>query len=70
MTKMTPVESSTIKAIGYDVLNRELHVDFHGTGSYIYSNVPIQKASSLLNADSHGKHLNQIIKGQHPHRKK
>lgn len=67
--KTAPVDSSTIKAIGYDPDRRELHVDFHKTGRYVYSNVPPEKYQALMSADSIGKHLHENIKGRHQHSK-
>lgn len=67
--KHTPVESSSIKSVGYDPDRKELEVDFHGTGRYIYHNVPPQTYERLMAADSIGKHLHKNIKGIHRHSK-
>ena len=67
--KMSPVESSSVSAIGYDKATQELHVDFHGSGRYVYHNVPPEKYQAVMSGESIGKALHQHIKGQFPHRK-
>lgn len=70
MIKHTPVNSSSIKSIGYDDGKQELHVRFHKMpGTYIYQDVPPEKHQDLMNADSHGNHLHEHIKSAHGHRK-
>lgn len=67
--KKSPVESSAIKAVGYDETKKELHVDFHGTGTYIYDNVQPATHRAMMEADSIGKFVHNYVKGYHPHRK-
>lgn len=67
--KMTPVQSSSVSAVGYNEEAQELHVDFHGTGQYVYQNVPPEKYKAMMQAGSIGGHLHQHIKGVHQHRK-
>lgn len=69
MTEHIPVQSSTIKSIGYDKNNKELHVDFHKSGKYIYSNVQPQTYQAFMDSDSKGKFVGQYVKGYHPHKK-
>lgn len=64
-----PIESKTIKSVGYDSHNQEMHVTFHNSGTYVYSDVPPEKHQALMNADSHGNHLHHNIKGAHAHRR-
>ena len=64
-----PVESSTISTVGYDEANKEMHVTFHNTGTYVYSNVPPEAHRALMESDSPGTHHHHNIRGLHPHRK-
>ena len=66
---MRRVDSSTISHIGYDEEKQELHVDFHGTGRYIYHNVSKATYQAFLKSPSKGKFLHENIKGVHEHSK-
>jgi hypothetical protein len=67
---MTPVvNSSNVKAIGYDADASALHVQFHSGGHYVYSGVTPAKHAALMASTSKGSHLHHHITGQHPHRK-
>lgn len=65
---MTPVDSSNIEAIGYDVAGRELHVRFLSGPTYVYSDVPPETHQELMQAASHGSYLNREIKANYPYR--
>lgn len=54
------VESSNIKSIGYE--NETLEVEFLNGSIYQYKNVPKILFSGIMNANSHGKYLNEYIK--------
>lgn len=59
---MTPVESSTIKSIGYQ--DDDLYVEYKHGQTYRYSKVPKNLYESLLNAESKGRYLNTEIKNK------
>lgn len=61
-----PVVSSTIASIGYYEDSQTLEVVFLKSGTYQYFDVPKAVADELINSPmggSHGKHLNENIKG-------
>lgn len=68
---MTPVVSSNVKAVGYDGAAKEMHVQFHSGGHYVYSDVAPAKHAALLAAPSVGSHLhtNFIVSGGHRFRR-
>lgn len=63
MPDMHYVDSSNVEAIGYDINTRELHVQFIGSGNYVYLDVEEWVFNEFLQADSKGQYLNQNIKG-------
>lgn len=67
MPEMVPVQSSNVKAVGYDADKSELHVQFHNGGHYRYLGVSPEKHRALMAASSVGSHLHSHIKGQHRH---
>ncbi|NDU91585.1 MAG: KTSC domain-containing protein [Ferrovum sp.] len=66
---MQPVESSQIKAIGYDSAEKVLAVQFTRGGEYRYFDVPQEKFDALMEAESKGAHLGKHIKGTHEFQK-
>jgi hypothetical protein len=60
--KMAPVESSNIKAIGYNALALELHVEFKSGKTFAYKYVSPEDYVRLIQADSIGKHFVQFVK--------
>lgn len=72
---MTPVKSSNIAEIGHDPTTNTLAVRFNprkgaAEGAkgplWHYADVPAEKHAALLaDTDSHGKHFNTNIRGQH-----
>ncbi|WP_448616046.1 KTSC domain-containing protein [Modestobacter sp. URMC 112] len=62
------VQSSTIRAVGYDLEHSVLEVEFHGGGVYDYLDVPPEEALAFLEADSLGRHLNARIKPRYAYR--
>jgi len=67
--KMLEVESSMIKAIGYDVATKDVIVEFTGGSKYAYNDVPVEEYDKLLNASSIGKHLNTDFKTTYSYNK-
>lgn len=52
--KLTPVESSNIRAIGYDATNKRLLVEFRNSGkpsTWAYEDVPADVHRAILGAD-------------------
>jgi hypothetical protein len=65
---MQPVDSTSIKAIGYDRRSRELYVRFLESGhSYVYRGVEDDVLEGFLCADSKGNYFNREIKGEYPY---
>ena len=65
--KMKNVQSSHLKAVGYDSQSQILIVQFHGGRIYQYSNVPASEYQGLMSASSHGTYFDRYIK-KHPER--
>jgi hypothetical protein len=61
----TPVSSSNIASIGYDKNTNTLEVEFNSGDIYQYYSVPEEVYNGLMNASSHGRYLNQNIKGKY-----
>jgi hypothetical protein len=69
MIRRRPVISSKVKSIGYDPVQRALHVEFHGGDVYEYAGVAPAVHDALMDAPSKGKFLNAHIKGKFVTRK-
>ncbi|GAB3746445.1 KTSC domain-containing protein [Microlunatus parietis] len=63
---MRRVESSSIRAVGYDSEHARLVIDFAGGGRYVYYGVPPSAYRELLAAESIGRHVNSVIKPRYP----
>ena len=62
MSKLTPVESSMIQAVGYDAKTHTLEVLFNSGRTYCYEDVPPKVYKELMAADSKGRYmLSEII---------
>ena len=59
------VSSSNIAEVGYDADRRILEVLFLNGGLYQYFDVPEVVHRAFLSAGSHGKYLNEQIKGRY-----
>lgn len=76
---MQAVDSSQIRAVGYDAATRTLAVQFHGKGqagqpppagaTYTYSNVPPEIHVGLIGAESVGKFFGANVRGKFDTRK-
>lgn len=62
MPEMIPVESSNLKAIGYNPEDQMLYVDFLNNTTYRYSGVPEDVFNAFLESDSKGQFLHRNIK--------
>lgn len=59
---MTSVESSNLKAVGYDQTQSLLRVEFLDGIVYEYFSVPSKIHSELMGADSHGRYFNKYVR--------
>lgn len=62
---LTPVESTSVAAVGYDRDRSELYVRFVDGGTYAYSLVPVRIYAELLASESKGRYVNTRIKPNH-----
>lgn len=65
MPDMEFVESSNIRAIGYDETSLELWVEFNDGSTYIYDRVPAIVHAEMMEAPSKGSYLNRVVKGNY-----
>lgn len=63
--EMQKVESSNIEAIGYDIDNQTLNIDFKGTGIYNYSNFPKELFDEFASSTSKGSFFHRKIRSQY-----
>ncbi|QTF56872.1 KTSC domain-containing protein [Stutzerimonas frequens] len=63
--KRVVVSSSSLRALGYDPEQQVLEVEFSSGALYRYEAVPPEAVQALLEADSLGRHFNQVFKPQH-----
>ena len=63
--KRVVVNSSSLRALGYDPEQQVLEVEFSSGALYRYEAVPPEAVQALLDADSLGRHFNQVFKPQH-----
>ena len=66
---MHEVESSNVKAIGYETSTNTLVVEYLSGLKYEYFNVPANVFDELLESVSKGKYMNQNMKGQYEGRR-
>ncbi|PKO39688.1 MAG: KTSC domain-containing protein [Betaproteobacteria bacterium HGW-Betaproteobacteria-6] len=64
---MEPVSSSNIAAIGYDVENLTVYVQFLNGSTYAYKGVPEHEFENLRTAPSVGSYLNRNYKNVYPY---
>jgi len=64
---MTPVSSSNVESIGYEVNTETLYVRFLNGSLYEYKNVPIMVYEQLLSAPSVGSYMHRNIKDKFPY---
>lgn len=63
--KLTPLEgSSNVKAVGYDPATREMQVQFKGGAIYTHANVPAEKHTAFMRAQSYGTHYHDNFRGK------
>jgi hypothetical protein len=61
---MTAVQSSDLRAVGFD-WSGTLTIEFHSGGVYEYYGVPRSEYAALMNASSHGKYFHAHIKNRY-----
>lgn len=63
--EMTIVDSSLIRAIGYDENTNTLRLEFNKGRGYEYQNVPKEVYKGIMKASSAGRYFNAEIKGNY-----
>ncbi len=63
--KRVALQSSSLRSLGYDPEQQILEVEFSSGALYRYEAVPPEVVQALLEADSLGRHFNQVFKPQH-----
>jgi len=63
--KRAAVTSRSLRSLGYDPEQQVLEVQFSSGALYRYEEVPPDAVQALLEADSLGRHFNQVFKPQH-----
>jgi hypothetical protein len=66
---MTPVQSSNLRAVGYNPLAAVLTIALHGDRIYQYFRVPLSVYLGLTQAESPGKYFHARIKHRYACRK-
>jgi hypothetical protein len=67
--EMIPVESSSIKKVGYDAEEKEMYIRFVSGFLYVFQAVPEELFDELVNADSVGSYFAVNVKGQYTYYK-
>jgi hypothetical protein len=57
-----PVDSSSVRSVGYDPATFELEIEFRNGRVYRYLQVPVAAYRLLLQAPSIGEYVNTVIK--------
>ncbi|MBI3006573.1 MAG: KTSC domain-containing protein [Ignavibacteriales bacterium] len=60
-----PVSSSHIISIGYDRESRLLEIEYKDGNVYQYLDVPIEENEALMQAESHGRYINNHIRNRY-----
>ncbi len=65
--QLTPVTSSSIAAVGYDLVQNVLLIQFHGkVTTYPYHGVPVELYEEMMKSNSIGSFYAKNIKGRFP----
>lgn len=67
--KLVSVDSSMLRAVGYDPATKQLEAVFNSGGVYCYSQVEPETYAGLLAAESKGSYMKDLIIDMHPYRK-
>jgi hypothetical protein len=57
-----PVKSTNVKSVGYDAEEKVLEVEFKSGGIYQYAGVQPEMYAELLEADSVGRFISQVVR--------
>jgi len=57
-----PVESSSIRSIGYDPMSKMMEVEFNKGAVYVYEDVPEDVYHTLMTSESIGRAFSELIK--------
>lgn len=63
--EMHPVESSSIRGVGYDEDSQRMVVEFHTGKKYVYTDVPPEVYETLMGAKSIGLFFGLNIRGKY-----
>lgn len=63
--KLTPVQSSALKAYHYDPHTSKLTVQFPSGKTWEYDDVSLERATAFEGAESKGRYFSREIKGNH-----
>ncbi len=63
-----PVQSGSIRSVGYEAETSTLEIEFQTGTIYQYSNVPSQVYDGLMRAPSKGSYLQTQIRSRYPYR--
>lgn len=66
MVELKDVQSSQVARIGFDPATRTLAVIYRGGGAtrYEYRDIPPEVGEAVMNAESVGRALNQMVRGK------
>lgn len=66
MVELKDITSSQVARLGYDTASRTLAVIYRGGGAtvYHYRDVPPEVGAAVLEAESVGRALNQMVRGK------
>lgn len=64
-----PIDSSSLKSVGYDASEKTLEVEFHHGAVYVYLDVPQDVFEELKTAESKGRFFNSNIRSVYTHAK-
>lgn len=67
--KLIPVQSSNIRAVGYDPATREMQVQFLGGAIYSHTDITPLKHAEFIAAKSKGGHYNETFRGKNGYKK-
>lgn len=62
-----PVDSSTMKSVGYEATSQMLEIEFDSGAVYQYLGVPARIHEELLRAESKGRYFNSEIRDVYPY---
>jgi hypothetical protein len=64
--RRTPIDSTSLKSVGYAAKTHTLEVEFQSGRIYRYFEVPPRRYRALLDAESAGRFFNREIRGVYP----